>query len=299
MDIYHNYDEEKAKLQKRRGNLKSQMNIQQRIPLSDIYKREEDFSADLADNLDELRVGKFEDVEIEANVGTRRADIVAVGDDATLVVENQFGKADWDHWGRLEAYARLKEATVAVLVAEEFEDLMIVTCRYRDEDSNIDWYLIQAQANSHEELSFHHVVGPAIDIQTEKQGEGGYSEFWAPIREGKFGELFKGKPVPIRDEAWITKTIRNIGVWLHLTKQRCYVQLYFKGAAPNERRDKVMTLFPESDYNYEDKDTSKEIKVQFPVLDKGRNDRDDWDEIRKKLVDMGTDIYDKINESDL
>ena len=40
-------------------------------------------------------------------------------------------------------------------------------------------------------------------------------------------------------------------------------------------------------------------KVQFPVLDKGRKDQDDWDEIREKLVAMGTDIYNKIDESDL
>lgn len=154
------------------------MNLQTTVPLSSIYTREEDFSADLADNLDELRVGKFEDVETEANVGTRRADIVAVGEDGTL-------------------------------------------------------------------------------------------------------------------------TIRNIGVWLHLLNQRCYVQLYFQGANGSERRDKVMTLFPESDYVHENKDSSKETKVQFPVLDKGRNDRDDWDEIREKLVAMGTDIYNKIDESDL
>ena len=275
------------------------MNTQQLIPLSDIYKREEEFSTDLADNLEVLNIGKFEDVETESNVGTRRADIVAVGEDGILVVENQFEKANWDHWGRLEAYARLKEADVAVLVAEEFEELMKVTCNLRNEDSTIDWYLIQAQANSHSELSFHHVVGPAIDIQTERKAEGEESEFWAPIRNGEFGELFAGRPVPISNEGWITKAIRNIGVWLHLTNQRCYVQLYFQGANRSERRDKVMTLFPESDYVHENKDSSKETKVQFPVLDKGKNDHDDWDEIREKLVAMGTDIYNKINESDL
>ena len=275
------------------------MKLQKTTPLSSIYTREEDFSKDLADTLDALRIGNFEDVETEARVGTRKADIVAVGEDGTLVVENQFGKADWDHWGRLEAYARLKGATVAVLVAENFEELMIVTCRLRDEDSNIDWYLIQAQANSHEELSFHHVVGPAIDIQTEKKAEGGYSEFWAPIRDGKFGELFKGKPVPIRDEGWISKSIRNIGVTLFLTNQQCYVQLYFQGANPSERREKIMALFPKSDYSREYKDSPKETKVKFIVLNKGKSNQDDWDEIRQKLVATGTDIYNKIKESNL
>ena len=275
------------------------MKLRQTIPLSSIYNREEDFSTDLADNLDALRVGSFEDAETESNVGTRSADIVAVGEDGTLVVENQFGRADWDHWGRLEAYARLKEATVAVLVAESFEELMIVTCRLRDEDSTIDWYLIQAQANSHNELSFHHVIGPAIDIQTEKKSEGGYSEFWAPIREGKLGELFVGKPVPVRDERWISKTIRNVQVCLFLNNRQCYVRLYFLGSDHFERRDKIMTLFSQSDYGYEYKDTPRITTVIFPLLEKGKNDREDWDEIRQELVTKGTDIYNKINESDL
>ena len=278
------------------------MKIQKTIPLSSIYNREEDFSADLADNLDAIRVGKFEDVETEASVGTRRADIVAVGEDGTLVVENQFGKADWDHWGRLEAYARLKKACVAVLVAEKFEELMIVTCNLRNEDSEIGWYLIQAQANSHKELFFHHVARPAIDIQIERQLDAEYSEFWAPILQGKLGELFAGKPEPINkkswmNEGWMGKSIRDdIHLWFKLNKRNCYIQLYFDGTNPSENRDEVMALFSKSDY--ENTDTSTETRVQFPVINKGKNDRDDWDEIREKLVNMGTDIYNKINQSE-
>lgn len=281
------------------------MKIQQLIPLREIYKEpdsrqaEKAFSADLAGNLDVLRVGNFEDAETESNVGTRRADIVAVGEDGTLVVENQFGKADWAHWGRLEAYARLKEATVAVLVAESFEELMTVTCRLRDEDSGVDWYLIHAQANSHNELSFHHVVGPAIDIQTERQAEAGESEFWAPIRQGEYGELFAGKPVPLSNDGWITRQLKGVPISLNLLNHACSARLNFTGENKVERRDEVMVLFPKSDYNYEYRVSPKEVNVIFPVLDKGKNDQDDWDEIRQELVAMGTDIYNKIQESNL
>lgn len=275
------------------------MKLQKTIPLSSIYDREEDFSADLADNLDALGIGKFEDVETEARVGTRRADIVAVGEDRTLVVENQFGKADWDHWGRLEAYARLKEADVAVLVAEDFEELMIVTCRLRDEDSNIDWYLIQAQANSHNELLFHHVIGPAIDIQTEKKGEGGYSEFWQPIRSGEFGELFAGKPVPVGDDGWISKQIRGVEIILSFRKNRSYVSFFCCEENRIERREEIIALFPEADYDYYYHESTKRAGVRFPVINKGKDHPDDWDEIRQKLVAMGTEIYNKINESNL
>ena len=272
------------------------MNLQQLIPLSDVYSSEEEFSDDLADNLDELNVGAFEDVEREANVGSRRADIVAVGEDGILVVENQFGKADWDHWGRLEAYARLKEADVAVLVAEDFEELMITTCNLRNEGSEIDWYLIQVEVNSHEELSFHPIVQPAIDIQVERNAGVEYSEFWEPIRrEG----LFSGKPVPVRDEGWIGKSVRGISVNLVARKKRCAVNLWFQGENRSARREKTMELFPESQYNYEVTDTPKFAGVVFPVLDKGRGNREDWDEIREKLVAKGTDIYNKIYESDV
>ena len=46
------------------------MQLQKTIPLSSIYKREEDFSADLAGTLKTLKVGEFEDAETESNVGT-------------------------------------------------------------------------------------------------------------------------------------------------------------------------------------------------------------------------------------
>ena len=272
------------------------MNLQQLIPLSDVYSSEEEFSDDLADNLDALNVGAFEDVEREANVGTREADIVAIGEDGTLVVENQLKNANWDHWGRLEAYARLKKADVAVLVAEDFEELMITTCNLRNEDSEIDWYLIQVEVNSHEELSFHYKARPAIDIQVERKAGMEYSEFWEPIRrEG----LFSGKPVPVRDEGSISKSVRGISVNLVARKKRCSVNLGFQGENRAARREGTMELFPEPQYNYEFTDTRKSAGVVFPVLDKGRGNREDWDEVREKLVAMGTDIYHKIYESDV
>ena len=273
------------------------MNLQQLIPLSDVYSSEEEFSDDLADNIDALNVGTFEDVERESAVGTRKADIVAVGENGTLVVENQFGKADWDHWSRLEAYARLKEATVAVLVAEDFEELMSTTCNLQNEDSEIDWYLIQAQANSHKEFFFQHIVGPTLDIRVERETSTEYSEFWAPIRkqEGPFA----GKQIPINRDGIIKKRVKGVRLTLRLRKNRCYVQLSFRDENRLERRDDIVKLFPKPQYDYRLSEAPKSVSVTFPVIDKGREDREDWDEVREKLVDMGTDIYNKIYESDL
>ena len=285
------------------------MKLQERKPLNQLYSREEEFSADLAEHLDALKVGQFEDAETEVYVGARKADIVATGEatdedrEPVLVIENQFGKADWDHWGRLEAYARLKEATVAVLIAERFEDLMIDTCRLRDDaDSSIDWYLIEAHANSHGELSFHHVVGPSENIKKEKTAGSEESEFWAPIRRGEYGPLFAGKPVPRKYDSWTGKTIRGIGVNLWITNNRSYVQLVFRGNNSSEdkiaRRDTVLNLFPDQAVEFElSAPDAKEVNAKLQVLDKGRNNEEDWDEIREKLVKKGEELYNAIKNS--
>jgi len=121
-----------------------------------------------------------------------------------------------------------------------------------------------------------------------------YSEFWAPIRkEG----LFKGKPVPIRDEGWIAKNIKGINISLYLRNHKCSIPLSLKGPDRKDRRDKVAKLFPKSKYEYEVRESSKFAIIEFPVLDKGMKDRKDWPEIRKELTKLGTDIYNKIRES--
>ena len=173
---------------------------------------------------------------------------------------------------------------------------MIETCRLRNEESKINWYLIQAQANSHKEFFFQHIVGPTLDIRVGETSTE-YSEFWAPIRkqEGPFA----GKQVPINRAGAIAKTVKGVRLTLQLRKHRCYVQLSFRDENRLERRDDIVKLFPKPQYDYRLSEAPKSVSVIFPVLDKGREDREDWDEIREKLVKMGTDIYNKIYESDL
>jgi len=122
-----------------------------------------------------------------------------------------------------------------------------------------------------------------------------YSEFWEPIRrEG----LFKGKPVPIRDEGWIGKGIKGINVVLYLCNHKCSILVSLKGPDRADRGDKVAKLFPKTKYRYEVRESAKLVTIEFPVLDKGKKDREHWPEIRENLTKLGADIYNKIKESD-
>ncbi len=252
------------------------------VRLNEVFRREEDFSADLAQHLNLLRVGSFEEGETEAPVGTRRADIVAQGDDGIMVIECQFGKADWDHWGRLEAYARLKEATTAALVAEDFEELMVVTCELRNADSEVGWYLIKAQATDQREFIFQTIAGPKIDIQTEKSGRE-YSEFWAPIR---VSGLFAGKPVPESD-SWIGKAVRGVTVELWANKESARVQAVW----PIDRiEERDMFVDQMKELGAVTHETARSASFRINMMDKGRQDTEHWDEIRQKLVNTGEAI---------
>ena len=133
----------------------------------------------------------------------------------------------------------------------------------------------------------------------EKKPEVKQSEFWQPIRDGEFGALFAGRPVPVRDDGWISKQIRGVEIILSFRKSRSYVSFLCRGENRIERRDEIIALFPEEDYDYYPRESDKRAGFGFPVINKGKDHPEDWDEIRKKLVAMGTDIYNKIDESDL
>lgn len=96
-----------------------------RVPLRDAWPDEAaDFSPWLAqpDNLELLGgvIGlDLEAESLEEGVGDFRADIVARDGDTVVVVENQFGRTNHDHLGKLLVYAAGLQATVVVWIAEQ------------------------------------------------------------------------------------------------------------------------------------------------------------------------------------
>jgi len=152
--------------------------------------------------------------------------------------------------------------------------------------------LIEKEFVEKTEKGFKTIFDQKKEISDTKKVK--YSEFWEPIRrEG----LFKGKPVPIRDEAWVAKGVRGILVELILQDHKCLVQVSCKGEDRLERRRNIIRLFPKNEYEYKVHESPKSARVRFPVLDKGKKDREHWPEMREELTKFGTDIYNKIKES--
>ena len=287
--------------------------------LSDIYDREEDFSAMLSKHLDRLGLGRFTDIQLEVPTDNRIADIVATRNysDERLVIENQFGNADWDHWGRLEGYARHHDVTIAVLIAEGFEHLMILACRERNIESPISWYLIQIEVTIRDEFLFRNIVEPTstdLDAANERlrrrifrikppklyaKGEGD-TAFWQPIRDDK-SCLFAGKTLAPTNKRGIVKKVRGKGIRINLVllNECSRIRLLFDGDNRKTRRNNAKKLFADYDKTCKSVDLVSEAGLDFDITDKGRHDIDYWDPIRESLVTEGTYIYERVQSADL
>lgn len=97
------------------------------VDVREIWKNEAfDFTPWLADNLKYLNDILGLDLELEereASVGKFSADLVAVDQNVgTIVIENQFGTTDHDHFGKLWTYAAGVDASVVIWIAEIVRD---------------------------------------------------------------------------------------------------------------------------------------------------------------------------------
>lgn len=96
----------------------------EKIPLDDIWEEEVEFTRWLKDHIDVLndalnsqenRAFNLSNVETEKPAGVFFADMVAEDDWGNkVIIENQFGKSDHDHLGKLITYLTTIEAKTAI-----------------------------------------------------------------------------------------------------------------------------------------------------------------------------------------
>ena len=98
-----------------------------------------DFTPWLADNLDRLgeEIGiRLEFREREHQVGRYSLDLLlADKDERVVIVENQFGRTDHDHLGKLLTYCAGTRATVVVWIAESFTEEHAAALTWLNENS--------------------------------------------------------------------------------------------------------------------------------------------------------------------
>jgi len=133
-----------------------------RIPIREEFPNEaHNFTPWLKENLhyigEKLHLSFTGEVETEVEVGKYRCDVLAhTTDGRRVVIENQFGHADHDHFGKILTYAAGLEADVVIWIAEDFWEPHITA---------INWL---NSKTSEETLSFFAIKVGLIKIEDSK-----------------------------------------------------------------------------------------------------------------------------------
>ncbi len=116
-----------------------------KISLREIWKREPEFSAWLANDTnlsllsEKIGIGILSE-ELEAGVGDFSADILAKedGGERLVIIENQFGNTDHDHLGKLITYASGRNAKVLIWITEHARDEHRAAVQWLNENTDKD-----------------------------------------------------------------------------------------------------------------------------------------------------------------
>lgn len=208
--------------------------------------------------LGEAIKAELEIVETEASVGPFNADLLAraVGEEEHLVVvENQFGKTDHDHLGKLLTYASGLKAKTIIWIAEVFTD---------EHRQAIDWlnqsssdapmmFALEIEAlRIGESLPAPHlrvVSSPNIWAQAVRESHEvepsatklDQQKFWEEIRDEIRSRKSRLPARQARPQHWYEITIGRVGFHLTLTVnsrlQRVGCELYLYGRQAKQAFD--------------------------------------------------------------
>ena len=225
------------------------MKISKRIPVTNlrsIWPKETDFSDWLVteDGLelvaDDIGI-QVEDPQRECRPGDFPCDIVGhvLGDeDHKVVIENQFGRTDHDHLGKLLTYAAAHSATTAIWITEEVSDdhRKVIDWLNDNTPPSISLYLAQLKAyqigDSPVAPQLAVVCRPnlQIKIQSEQVSEASKeTHLWRKLYWEEILTFIKGKRPPFSVQApsvgnWSNISIGRANIYLELTltpKNKC------------------------------------------------------------------------------
>ena len=228
------------------------------VDLRDVWPDEaSDFTPWLAGNLDalgkELGLDDVEHVETEAAVGRFSLDIRAKdADDREIVIENQLGRTDHDHLGKVLTYAAGYDARAVVWVAREFRDEHRAALDWLNQRTGLEteFYGVVVRAvkidNSRPACVFDVVVRPnefrkrhvSTDREQNNKNTDAYQQFWERVTEklkkdglDRLGHGYQGKSCRV--------DFGVPGIWLSMNfraRNRVATQFYMGGLKERNKR---------------------------------------------------------------
>jgi hypothetical protein len=123
----------------------------ERVPLREVWRHEAlDFTTWLVQNVDVLNDVldiTLSGAEREQSAGSFSVDLVAEDESGTpVIIENQFGKSDHDHLGKVITYLVAIDARAAIWIVSDPRPEHVAAITWLNESSSAGFYLVKVEA---------------------------------------------------------------------------------------------------------------------------------------------------------
>jgi hypothetical protein len=282
-----------------------------RVPLREVWKHEAyDFTTWLQENIDVLSdaLGRhLENVERERSAGSFNIDLVA--EDLAgnkVIVENQLGRSDHDHLGKLLTYLTAMNARSAIWIVAEPRPEHVAVIAWLNDNSSADFHLVKVEAvrigTSPPAPLLTKIVGPSEETAEVAKSNKEFSERY-DRRMKWWSELVKRPDAKHHNHirpgiySWIgvSMGVRGLNLNLSVRKQDCQAEIYIdrgKGCGDENlsifdqlaaRRDEIERLFG-AELEWQRLETSRACRIAAVVEGGYQLPDEDWDDVQTELL---------------
>ncbi len=285
----------------------------ERVNLRTVWPHEaSDFTPWLQDNLEVLNEVidlDLVDAEREQAAGSFSVDLVAQDSSGnTVVVENQLGRSDHDHLGKVITYLTAWDAKAAIWIVGEPRPEHVEAVNWLNQSTACDFYLIKAEAvriaDSAPAPLLTLIVGPSSEARAVglkkkeiRESANRYLDFWTELlSKAKDRTRLHSGVSPVR-QGWVAAGAGKTGLGFNyvILKKSSRVELYidtgdrdankaiFDGLA--EHTEAIHRTFG-SHLDWQRLDARRASRIAFHITDGGGlSDHEDWPAIQARLID--------------
>ncbi|MBN1459933.1 MAG: DUF4268 domain-containing protein, partial [Armatimonadetes bacterium] len=251
--------------------------------------------------------------EREQNAGSFNVDLVAEdpsGD--AVVIENQLGKTDHDHLGKLLTYMVSREAKTAVWVAADPRPEHVKTVAWLNESTDASFFLMKIEAitigDSEPAPLLTLVVGPSDEARAVGTAKKELAErhivrqrFWTQLLQKARARSTLHAAISPSQSSWVSTGAGMSGLSYNyvIRRHEAAVELYIdRGKGSDEENRRILESLRQHKADIEQAfgealewdwaEGRRACRVRFTIEKRGYADADGWDELQDIMVDAMT-----------
>ena len=280
-----------------------------RVPLREVWRHEaHDFTQWLQNNIEVLSETL---VDREQATGSFNIDLVAEDEGGgTVIIENQLGKSDHDHLGKLITYLTGMSAKAAIWIVSDPRPEHVAAVTWLNESNSANFYVIKVEAvrigDSPPAPLFTLIVGPSEEAKDVGQAKKEIAErygirrrWWSSLIERSKAKSKLHAHITPGEYTWLgtSSGFRGLSFNYVVTQADCAVELYIdrgKGAEEETKRlfdelaasrDKIEADFGEP-LSWERLEGKRACKIRYTSNTGGyRSPEEDWPRLQDQIID--------------